>query len=82
MPRCKKCHSQWATLFRCPHCERRFPCPLQLLLVSVALPVLLVAGIYLLSAFGDKFKEWRTTHKEEPVAKPGLTVEIDRSSVE
>jgi len=82
MPRCKHCHSQWATLFRCPHCERRFPCPLQLLLVSVALPVLLVAGIYLLSAFGDKFKEWRTTHKEEPVAKPGVTVEIDKSSVE
>jgi len=51
-------------------------------MISVALPVLLVAGIYLLSAFSDKFKDWRASLQEEPVAEPGLTVEIDRSSVE
>ena len=82
MPRCKQCHSQWATLFRCPHCERRFPCPLQLFLAILALPVVVAGGIYLLSAFTDKFKDWRASIQEEPVAKPGLTVEIDRSSVE
>ena len=82
MPRCGKCHSQWATFFRCPHCERRFPCPLQLFLLCLALPVVVAGGIYLLSAFTDKFKDWRASHHEQPVAKPGLTVEIDRSSVE
>ena len=82
MPRCGKCHSQWATYFRCPHCERRFPCPLQLFLLSLALPVVAAGGIYLLFAFSDKFKDWRASHHEQPVAKPGLTVEIDRSSVE
>lgn len=82
MPRCRKCHSQWATLFRCPHCESRFPCPLHLLLVSLALPALIVAVIYLVSAFGHKLQDWRATHKEEPREEPGLTVEIDKSAVE
>jgi hypothetical protein len=48
----------------------------------LALPVVVAGGIYLLSAFTDKFKDWRASHHEQPVAKPGLTVEIDRSSVE
>jgi len=82
MPRCGKCHSQWATFFRCPHCESRFPCPLQFLLVSVALPLFLAAGLYLLYGFGSAFKDWRVFYPQEPAAKPGLTVEIDKSSVE
>jgi hypothetical protein len=48
----------------------------------LAVPLVVVAGIYLLSAFSDKFKDWRASLQKEPVAKPGLTVEIDRSSVE
>lgn len=82
MPRCEKCHSQWANFFRCPHCEAKFPCPLQLLLVSLALPVIVVASIYLLFEFGDLFRDWRAKHKDEPRAEPGVTVEIDKSAVE
>jgi hypothetical protein len=48
----------------------------------LALPLVVAGGIYLLSAFSDKFKDWRASLQEEPVAKPGLSVEIDRSSVE
>lgn len=82
MPRCEKCHSQWATYFRCPHCEQKFPCPLQLLLVSIALPLAVIAGIYLLLSFRDKVEDWRAVEKSQPAEEKGLTVKIDKSNVE
>jgi hypothetical protein len=82
MPRCKKCHSQWASLFRCPHCETKFPCPLQLFLVSLALPLIVAVAIYVLSSFSHKVEDWRALENQQPPADKSLTVEIDRSSVE
>lgn len=82
MPRCEKCHSQWATLFRCPHCEARFPCPLQLLLVSLTVPVIVIAAIYVLSSFTHKVEDWKAVKRSQPVIEKPLTVEIDKSSVE
>ena len=82
MPRCGKCHSQWATLFRCPHCEAKFPCPIQLLLVSLAIPVAIVAAIYVLSSFTHKVEDWEAVKKSQPAEEKALTVEIDKSAVE
>jgi threonine/homoserine/homoserine lactone efflux protein len=48
----------------------------------LAIPLAVAGGIYLLYAFSDKFKDWRASLQEEPVAKPWLSFEIDRSSVE
>ena len=82
MPRCVKCHSQWATFFRCPHCEAKFPCPLQLLLVSLAIPAALIAAIYVLSSFTHKVEDWQAVKKTDPVVERSLSVEIDKSGVE
>lgn len=82
MPRCNKCHSQWATFLRCPHCEKKFPCPLQLFVVSTALALAVIIGLYLLFSFAHKIKDWRTVAKRQPVAEKHLTVEIDKSAVE
>jgi hypothetical protein len=82
MPRCRKCHSQWATYFRCPHCETKFPCPAQLFLVSLALPLLLAAVIYVLSSLVQKVENWQAVKSSQPVVEKTLTVEIDKSSVE
>ena len=82
MPRCGKCYSQWATLFRCPHCEARFPCPLQLLLVSLAIPAAIIAAIYMLSSFIHKVEDWQVVKKADPVVEKSLSVEIDKSGVE
>ena len=82
MPRCGKCHSQWATFFRCPHCETKFPCPLQLLLVTLAIPVAIIAAIYVLSSFTHKVEDWQAVKKSQPVVEKALTVEIDNSAVE
>jgi hypothetical protein len=59
MPRCRKCHSQWATYFRCPHCETKFPCPLQLVLVSVALPAVIILTVMLFFSFRQKISDWQ-----------------------
>ena len=82
MPRCGKCHSQWATLFRCPHCEVRFPCPLQLLLVSLAIPAAIVATIYVLSSFTHKVEDWRAVKNTDPVVEKSLRVRVDKSGLE
>ncbi|MBJ7260195.1 MAG: hypothetical protein JHD33_11710 [Chthoniobacterales bacterium] len=82
MPRCAKCHSQWATLFRCPHCDQNFPCPLQLFAVSAAAVLIVIIGIYLLFSFAHKIKDWRAVEKSQPVKEKSLTVEIDKSGVE
>jgi hypothetical protein len=82
MPRCEKCHSQWATFLRCPHCDRKFPCPLQLFAVSGALALAVIAGIYLLFSFADKVEDWFAVEKSQPVTEKSLTVEIDKSTVE
>ncbi len=82
MPRCEKCHSQWATLLRCPHCEAKFPCPLQLLLVSLAVPAVIITAIYVLSSFTHKVEHWEAVKKNQPVVEKALTVEIDKSAVE
>ena len=82
MPRCGKCHSQWATFFRCPHCEATFPCPFQLFLVSLAIPAAIAAAIYLLSSFTQRVEHWQAVNKAEPVVDRSLTVEIDKSGVE
>ena len=82
MPRCGKCHSQWATYFSCPHCEAKFPCPLQLLLVSLAIPAAIAAAIYVLSSFFHRVEYWQAVNKAEPIVERSLTVEIDKSGVE
>jgi len=82
MPRCGKCHSQWATLFRCPHCEAKFPCPLQLLLVSLAVFAIVLAVAYVLSSFTHKVEDWQAVKKNAPVVEKSLSVEIDKSGVE
>ena len=82
MPRCGKCHSQWATFFRCPHCEAKFPCPFQLLLVSFAIPAAIAAAIYLLSSFTQRVEHWQTVNTAGTIVDKTLTVDIDKSSVE
>ena len=82
MPRCGKCHSQWASFFRCPHCEAKSPAPAQLLLVSAALPLAAIALIYVLFSFTRKFEAWRALENNQPVMEKTLTVEIDKSAVQ
>ena len=82
MPRCEKCHSQWANFFRCPHCEAKFPCMKQLSLISIAVFAVIVAAFYVLSSFTHKVEDWNTLKKNEPVVEKPLTVEIDKSGVE
>ena len=82
MPRCEQCHSQWATYFRCPHCERTFPCPKRLSLISVSVFAIVLIVVYVLSTFSDKFEDWQAVKKKEPVVEKSLTVEIDKSGVQ
>lgn len=82
MPRCGKCHSQWATLFRCPHCEAKFPCPLRLLLTSLAVPAAIAAAICLLFSFTQRIGRWQSVNKAGAATDHPLTVEIDKSGVE
>ena len=82
MPRCEKCHSQWATFLRCPHCEARFPCMKLLSLVSVAVFAIALAAAYVLSSFTHKVEDWQAVKKTDPVVEKSLSVEIDKSGVE
>ena len=82
MPRCEKCHSQWANFFRCPHCEARFPCMKLLSLVSVAVFATVLAVAYFLSSFTHKVEDWQAVKKNETVVVKPVTVEIDKSGVE
>gem|GEM_PF-4173509 len=81
MPRCEKCHSQWASVFRCPHCERKFPCPNFVFLWSLAALAgcLLLFAVYRLT--NETMDGWQTYREDQPVAEEGLKVEIDRSSI-
>lgn len=82
MPRCERCHSQWATFFRCPHCEAKFPCPRRLALVSIAVFAIVLFVAYMLSSFTEKVEDWEAVQKKEPVVEQSVTVEIDKSGVQ
>jgi len=83
MPRCERCHSQWATFFRCPHCEAKFPCMKQFSLVSAAVFAIVLAIAYVLSSFTHKVENWQAVKKTDPVVEQSsLSVEIDKSGVE
>jgi hypothetical protein len=82
MPRCEKCHSQWANIFRCPHCERKFPCPNFVFIWSFSVLAAVVLLIAIVSSFQHKVEDWQAVEKEQPVKEKGLTVEIDKSTVE
>jgi sensor domain CHASE-containing protein len=53
----------------------------QLFLVSLALPLLLAAVIYVLSSLVHKVEDWQAVKNSEPVVEKALTIEIDKSSV-
>ena len=56
--------------------------PIQLLLVSFAIPAVIVAAVYVLYSFTHKVEDWQAVKKNQPVVEQALTVEIDKSAVE
>jgi sensor domain CHASE-containing protein len=51
-------------------------------LVTLAIPVAIIAAIYVLSSFTHKIEDWQAVKKNQPVVEKALTVEIDKSAVE
>lgn len=51
-------------------------------MVSLAIPVAIIAVIYLLSSLTHKVEDWQTLKKQQPKVEKSLTVEIDKSGVE
>jgi sensor domain CHASE-containing protein len=51
-------------------------------LVTLAIPVAIIAAIYVLSSFTHKVEDWQAVKKSQPVVEKALTVEIDKSAVE
>jgi hypothetical protein len=50
----------------------------QFFLVSVTLPLVVIAGLYLLFSFSHKIQDWRAVQKRQPAEEKTLTVEIDK----